>query len=103
MSIQGPLRETLMGLLRTPELVPSAVSRPSAGTLRKHYFCLAMTNKQKQIEIAKKLEAAPDAIIQEVLDFLNDFERKNDEEKKRIIALREILSEKRGLLLRLAE
>ncbi|MEO7081361.1 MAG: hypothetical protein ABIY71_07525 [Flavobacteriales bacterium] len=62
-----------------------------------------MTNKQKQIEIAKKLEAAPDAIIQEVLDFLNDFERKNDEEKKRIIALREILSEKRGLLLRLAE
>ncbi len=62
-----------------------------------------MTNKQKQIEIAKKLEAAPDAIIQEVLDFLNDFEQKNAEEQKRIIALREILSEKRGLLLRLAE
>jgi len=62
-----------------------------------------MTNKQKQIEIAKKLEAAPDGIIQEVLDFLNDFEKKSAEEQKRIIALREILSEKRGLLLRLAE
>jgi hypothetical protein len=62
-----------------------------------------MTNKQKQIETAKKREAAPDGIIQEVLDFLNDFEKKSAEEQKRIIALREILSEKRGLLLRLAE
>ena len=62
-----------------------------------------MTNKQKQIEIAKKLEAAPDAILQEVLDFLSDFERKTVEEQKRLIALREILSEKRGLLLRLAQ
>jgi uncharacterized membrane protein YgaE (UPF0421/DUF939 family) len=48
----------------------------------------------------KKLEAAPDGIIQEVLDFLNDFEKKSAEEQKRIIALREILSEKRGLLIR---
>ncbi|MBZ0204907.1 MAG: hypothetical protein K8H89_01180 [Flavobacteriales bacterium] len=62
-----------------------------------------MTNKQKQIEIAKKLESAPDAILQEVLDYLNDFERKSLEEQKRIIALREILAEKRELLLRLAQ
>jgi hypothetical protein len=64
---------------------------------------MAMTNKQKQIEIAKKLESAPDAILQEVLDYLNDFERKSLEEQKRIIALREILAEKRELLLRLAQ
>ena len=67
------------------------------------YFCLRMTNKQKQIEIAKKLEAAPDAILQEVLDFLSEFERKSAEEQKRIIALREILIDKRELLLRLAQ
>lgn len=64
---------------------------------------MAMTNKQKQIEIAKKLESAPDAILQEVLDYLSDFERKSAEEQKRIIALREILTGKRELLLRLAQ
>lgn len=64
---------------------------------------MAMTNKQKQIEIAKKLESAPDAILQEVLDYLNDFERKSLDEQKRIIALRKILAEKRELLLRLAQ
>ncbi|HMN05047.1 MAG TPA: hypothetical protein PKD45_04910 [Flavobacteriales bacterium] len=62
-----------------------------------------MTSKQKQIEIAKKLEVVPDAILQEVLDFLSDFEKKSEEEKKRIIALREILAGKRELLLRLAQ
>lgn len=67
------------------------------------YFCTAMTSKQKQIEIAKKLEVVPDAILQEVLDFLSDFEKKSEEEKKRIIALREILAGKRELLLRLAQ
>lgn len=62
-----------------------------------------MTSKQKQVEIAKKLETVPDAILQEVLDFLSDFEKKSAEEQKRIIALREILSDKRELLLRLAQ
>jgi hypothetical protein len=51
----------------------------------------------------EKAGSGTDGIIQEVLDFLNDFEKKSAEEQKRIIALREILSEKRGLLLRLAE
>ena len=62
-----------------------------------------MTSKQKQIEIAKKLEAVPDAILQEVLHFLSDFEKKSAEEQKRILALRDILTEKRELLLRLAQ
>ncbi|MBV6405841.1 MAG: hypothetical protein IT228_04805 [Flavobacteriales bacterium] len=62
-----------------------------------------MTNKQKQIEISKRLETAPDAIVQEVLDYLIEFERKTAEEQKRIIALREILVEKRDLLLRLGQ
>lgn len=62
-----------------------------------------MTNKQKQAEIAKRLETAPDAIVQEVLDYLTAFETKSVEERKRIIALKEILVDKRGLLLRLAE
>ncbi|MCB0772531.1 MAG: hypothetical protein KDB93_04075 [Flavobacteriales bacterium] len=62
-----------------------------------------MTSEQKQIAIAKKLKDAPDAILQEVLDFLSDFEKKSAEEQKRIIALREILSDKRELLLRLAQ
>ncbi len=62
-----------------------------------------MTTKQKQIEIAKKLEAVPDAIVQEVLEYLSDFEKKNADEQKRIVALKEILTEKRDLLLRLAQ
>ena len=61
-----------------------------------------MTREQKQSEIIKKLETVPEGILQEVLDYLNDFERKSPKEQKRILALREVLCEKRGLFLRLA-
>jgi hypothetical protein len=69
----------------------------------KHYICWAMTRKQIRIELDKKLETIPEQIWDEVIDYLNDFEQKNSQEQKRIIALREILTEKRGLLLRLAQ
>ncbi|MBK8582318.1 MAG: hypothetical protein LKM36_05935 [Flavobacteriales bacterium] len=62
-----------------------------------------MTRKQIRIELDKKLETIPEQIWDEVIDYLNDFEQKNSQEQKRIIALREILTEKRGLLLRLAQ
>ncbi|MEO5584842.1 MAG: hypothetical protein ABIQ75_05255 [Flavobacteriales bacterium] len=61
-----------------------------------------MTREQLQIEIEKKLEAAPDGILQEVLDYLTDFERLSEEKQKRYVAFLKNCTEDRGLLLRLA-
>ncbi len=62
-----------------------------------------MTTREKKAEIAKILEYVPDAIVEDILHFLNEFRSLSREEQKRQIGLKRILSEKRELLLRLAK
>lgn len=62
-----------------------------------------MSNKELKEAIQRKLEDVPDSILQEVLDYLQDFQEKTPEEQKRVIGLKRILDEKRELLLRLAK
>lgn len=61
-----------------------------------------MTGEQLQAEVIKKLETAPDGIQQEVLDYLNDFERLSEEKPKRYVAFLKNCIEDRPLLLRLS-
>ena len=61
-----------------------------------------MTGEQLQAEVIKKLETAPDGIQQEVLDYLNDFERLSEEKQKRYVAFLKNCIEDRPLLLRLS-
>lgn len=62
-----------------------------------------MSTKELKTEIQKKLDEVPDAILQEVLDYLRGFQAKTPEEQKRVLGLKRILDEKRDLLLRLAQ
>lgn len=62
-----------------------------------------MTTKDMKSEIQQKLDEVPEGILQEVLEYLRSFQAKSPEEQKRIIGLRRILTEKRELLLRLAQ
>ncbi len=62
-----------------------------------------MSSEQLKEAIQRKLEEVPDSILQEVLDYLKDFQAKTPEEQKRLIGLKRILEEKRELLLRLAK
>lgn len=62
-----------------------------------------MSTKELKEAIQIKLEEMPDPILQEVLDYLRQFQAKTPEEQKRVIGLKRILDEKRELLLRLAK
>lgn len=62
-----------------------------------------MSTKELKAEIQKKLDEVPDAILQELLDYLRGFQAKTPEEQKRVLGLKRILNEKRDLLLRLAK
>lgn len=62
-----------------------------------------MMTKDIRSEIKQKLDEVPESILQEVLEYLLSFQAKTPEEQKRIIGLKRILSEKRELLLRLAQ
>ncbi|HRN37054.1 MAG TPA: hypothetical protein PLV70_13150 [Flavobacteriales bacterium] len=62
-----------------------------------------MSTKELKEAIQVKLEEMPDPILQEVLDYLRQFQAKTPEEQKRVIGLKRILDEKRELLLRLAK
>ncbi|MBS1936511.1 MAG: hypothetical protein JSS84_01700 [Bacteroidetes bacterium] len=62
-----------------------------------------MSTKELKEAIQIKLEEMPDPILQEVLDFLKQFQAKTPEEQKRVVGLKRILDEKRELLLRLAK
>ncbi len=62
-----------------------------------------MSTKELKEAIQIKLEEMPDPILQEVLDYLKQFQAKTPEEQKRVIGLKRILDEKRELLLRLAK
>ncbi len=62
-----------------------------------------MSTKELKEAIQIKLEEMPDPILQEVLDYLKQFQAKTSEEQKRVIGLKRILDEKRELLLRLAK
>ena len=62
-----------------------------------------MTLIEKKLAINKELEHVPEAILDEVYSFLQDFKAKTPEEQRRIVGLKRILTEKRDLLLRLAQ
>ncbi len=62
-----------------------------------------MTTRDMKFEIQQKLDQVPDAIVQEVLEYLRGFQAKDPEEQKRMIGLKRILDEKHDLLLRLAK
>lgn len=62
-----------------------------------------MSPEELKTEIQKKLDEVPDAILQEVLDYLRGFQAKTPEEQKRVLGLKRILDEKSDLLLRLAQ
>lgn len=62
-----------------------------------------MSTQELKEAIQIKLEEMPDPILQEVLDYLKQFQAKTPEEQKRVIGLKRILDEKRELLLRLAK
>ena len=62
-----------------------------------------MSTKELKEAIQVKLEEMPDPILQEVLDYLRQFQAKTPDEQKRVIGLKRILDEKRELLLRLAK
>lgn len=61
-----------------------------------------MISDEMKVEILKKLELAPDVILEEVLDYLNDLERLSEEKQKRYVAFLKNCTEDRELLLRLA-
>ena len=62
-----------------------------------------MSTKELKDAIQQRLDDVPPAILQEVLEFLREFQDKTPEEQKRIVGLRRILHEKKELLLRLAK
>ena len=62
-----------------------------------------MSTKELKEAIQQRLDDVPPAILQEVLEFLREFQAKSTKEQKRIVGLRRILDEKRELLLRLAK
>jgi hypothetical protein len=62
-----------------------------------------MSRPEIKAEIQKRLDEVPDAIIQEVLDYLRSFQAKTPEEQKRVMGMKRILDDKRGLLLRLED
>jgi hypothetical protein len=62
-----------------------------------------MSTKELKEAIQQQLDDVPPAILEEVLEFLREFQAKTPEEQKRIVELRRILHEKRDLLLRLAQ
>ncbi len=62
-----------------------------------------MTHTEKRLAIKNELEHVPEAILDEVYSFLQEFKAKSPEEQRRIIGLKRILTEKRDLLLRLAQ
>jgi hypothetical protein len=62
-----------------------------------------MSTKELKEAIQQRLDDVPPAILQEVLDFLREFQAKTPEQQKRVMGLRRILHEKKELLLRLAE
>jgi hypothetical protein len=62
-----------------------------------------MSTKELKEAIQQRLDDVPPAILQEVLEFLREFQSKSTEEQKRVVGLRRILEEKRELLLRLAK
>jgi hypothetical protein len=62
-----------------------------------------MTLIEKKLAINQELDHLPEAILDEVYSYLKEFKAKTPEEQRRIIGLKRILSEKRDLLLRLAQ
>ena len=62
-----------------------------------------MTTREKKAEIIKILDDMPEAIVEEILQFLNEFQSLPIDQQKRQIGLKRILEEKRALLLRLAK
>jgi hypothetical protein len=62
-----------------------------------------MSTKELKERMLARIKDIPPAILQEVLDFLREFQHKTPEEQKRIVGLRRILHEKKELLLRLAK
>lgn len=62
-----------------------------------------MTTKDMRSEIQRQLDEVPEAILQEVFEYLRGFQAKSPEEQKRLLGLKRILTEKRDLLLRLAK
>lgn len=62
-----------------------------------------MTHTEKKLAIKNELDGLPEAILDEVYAYLKEFQAKSPEEQRRIIGLKRILTEKRDLLLRLAQ
>ncbi|HEY0977180.1 MAG TPA: hypothetical protein VGE21_06895 [Flavobacteriales bacterium] len=81
-----------------------AIDIPKTGSLYLNDFQERsdMTTKDMKAEIQRKLDEVPEAILEEVLEYLRGFQAKTPEEQKRLLGLKRILHEKRDLLLRLA-
>ncbi len=62
-----------------------------------------MTTKDMKAEIQRKLDEVPTAVLEDILSYLQAYQAKTPEEQKRMAGLKRILTEKRGLLLRLAQ
>ena len=62
-----------------------------------------MSRPEIKAEIQKRLDEVPDAILREVLDYVRSFQAKTAEEQKRVMGMKRILDDKRGLLLRLED
>jgi len=62
-----------------------------------------MTKTQIKSEIQKVLDAVPETVLKDVLDFLTEIQRQPVEKIKLTNNLRKILSENRELLERLAQ
>ena len=62
-----------------------------------------MTYSEKKLAIEHELDQVPEAILDEVFSYLKEFKAKSPAEQRRIVGLKRILTEKRDLLLRLAQ
>jgi len=62
-----------------------------------------MTTQDIKSEIQKSLDRVPDSVLQNVLDYLKQAENQSEEKVKLIKNLKEILSEDKELLARLAK
>ncbi|MFN7706143.1 MAG: hypothetical protein ACK5OS_16110 [Chryseotalea sp.] len=62
-----------------------------------------MTTQDIKLEIQKSLDRVPDSVLQNVLDYLKQAENQSEEKVKLIKNLKEILSEDKELLARLAK
>jgi hypothetical protein len=62
-----------------------------------------MTSKEIKSEIQKSLDKVPESVLQDILDFLKHAEHQTEDKLKLTKSLRDILTEDKELLERLAQ